>query len=50
MTELDGLIRFWEAKLKHDRYLMSLTDIVMVESTVKYLKKLKGESNGTRKG
>ena len=50
MTELDLLIKFWEAKLKFDRYLMEPSVVVTIESTIKYLKKLKGESDGAEKG
>ena len=49
MTELDLLIKFWEAKLKFDRYLMEPSVVVTIESTIKYLKKLKGESDGAEK-
>ncbi len=42
MTELEGCIRFWEDKLK-DKGLFDVTTIGLMESTVKFLKKLQGD-------
>lgn len=40
MTELFTCITFWESKLFHDKYMMSPASQYLVETTVKFLKKL----------
>ena len=37
MTELEGCIQFWKAKLAHDSYLMEPSVIVGIQNTIKYL-------------
>lgn len=37
---LENCIRVWESSLFHDKFLMSLSTQVIVESTVGYLKEL----------
>lgn len=47
MTELEGLIRFWEATLKHAWFLLEPSVKLGIEHTVKHLKELqtlKGET------
>jgi len=46
MTELEGLIRFWEATLKHAWFLLEPSVKTAIENNIKYLKELqalKGE-------
>lgn len=38
---LDGCIHFWESIFFHDQFLMSPSVKVLVENTIKCLKKLK---------
>lgn len=40
MTELEGLIRFWESTLRLNRFVMGPSVIAHVESTIMYLKQL----------
>jgi hypothetical protein len=40
VTEIEGLIRFWEAKLKYNRAYFSPSEAAMIERTVKLLKEL----------
>ena len=40
MTSLEGCISFWESKLFHDKYLLEPSTIVLIENTIKFLKKL----------
>ena len=40
MSELEGVLRFWEAKLV-DRFLLSPSTITLIELTIKFLKELK---------
>ena len=40
MTELEGCIRFWKAKLAQDSYLMEPSATVSIQNTVKYLEEL----------
>lgn len=40
MTELEGLIRFWEATLKHAWFLLEPSVKVHIENTIKHLKQL----------
>lgn len=47
--ELELLIRFWEAKLKFDQFLVEPSTVVSVEATIRYLKKFQGGSNGSKK-
>jgi len=41
MTQLEGLIRFWEAMLKQSRFVMNPSTQAMIEATIKYLKGVK---------
>ncbi|MBA7543138.1 hypothetical protein ES705_35465 [subsurface metagenome] len=41
MSEIDNLIRFWEAALSQGRLLMNPSTIVLVEQTIKALEELK---------
>jgi len=36
---VESLIRFWESKLQYDKFLMEPSTTVMVEATVRELKK-----------
>ncbi len=38
--QLELTIRFWEAKLQYDRYLMDTATDALIQDTVKYLKRL----------
>lgn len=40
MIQLEGCIRFWESKLFHNRYLLEPATIVLIESTIHFLKEL----------
>ena len=40
MTELEGLIRFWEATLKHAWFLLDSSIKIHIENTVRDLKEL----------
>lgn len=41
MEQLDGCIRFWEAKLKTDTYLIAPATEVLIKETVMFLQELK---------
>lgn len=41
MTELEGLIRFWEDKLKSMRAYLSPTEEALIKSSIIQLKRLK---------
>ncbi|MBA7480714.1 hypothetical protein ES705_16547 [subsurface metagenome] len=41
MTELEGLIRYWEDKLKSMRAYLSPAEIALIESTIRKLQELK---------
>jgi len=41
MTQLEGCIKHWEAVLKESSHLLSPATRAIIESTIKYLKKLK---------
>lgn len=40
MTELEGNIKFWESILKNRRFMMAISTIAIVKSTIKHLKQL----------
>ncbi|GAJ02121.1 hypothetical protein ES708_34288 [subsurface metagenome] len=40
MTELEGLIHYWESVLKEFSYLLGPATLVLIQSTIKYLKQL----------
>jgi len=40
MTQLEGCIRFWRAKLAKEAYLIDTSTVTLVESTIKYLEEL----------
>lgn len=46
MTELEGAIKFWESMLKTSRFVMAISTIAVLESTIKYLKKLQKIEEG----
>ncbi|MBA7518586.1 hypothetical protein ES705_10657 [subsurface metagenome] len=41
MTELEGLIRYWEAKLQEMRAYLSVAEAALIENTVRKLQELK---------
>ena len=41
MTELEGLIRYWEGQLKSNRHLLDIGTINFFEMTIKNLKRLR---------
>jgi len=45
MTSLEGCISFWESKLFYDKYLLEPSTIVLIENTIKFLKRLQGSEN-----
>jgi len=48
VTELEGLIRFWETKLKDAWFLTEPSVQVHIENTIKYLKELQAKERGTK--
>ena len=53
MTQLEGCIRFWRAKLAREAYLIDISTVTLVESTIKYLEELqhlKEKSKGKEHG
>ena len=40
MTHLEGTIRYWQATLDNQRYMLEPSVIHHIESTIKYLKQL----------
>jgi len=46
MTELEGLIRFWEATLKGAWWVLEPSVKVAMENTIKYLKELQSQKGG----
>ncbi len=40
MTDLEGIIRYWQAILDNQRYMLEPSVIHHIESTVKHLKQL----------
>lgn len=44
---LENTIRAWENSLFHDRFLMNPSTIVIVESTIHYLKELQPRVKGS---
>ncbi|GAI62811.1 unnamed protein product, partial [marine sediment metagenome] len=40
MTELEGLIRYWESVQKQFSYLLEPSALVHIQNTIKYLKQL----------
>ncbi|GAJ16529.1 unnamed protein product, partial [marine sediment metagenome] len=40
MTELEGLIRFWEATLKHAWFLLEPSVKLNIENNIKHLREL----------
>ena len=46
MTELEGLIRFWEATIKGAWFLLEPSVKVHIENTIKYLKELEKLKGG----
>jgi len=40
MTELEGLIRYWESVQKEFSYLLEPSALVLIQNTIKYLKQL----------
>ena len=49
MTELEGCIRYWENKLEKMKAYLSPSEEALIESTIKFLKKLKEKTNGSHK-
>ena len=47
MTELEGLIRFWETKLKDAWFLTEPSVQVHIENTIKHLKELQSQKGGS---
>ena len=45
MTELQGLIRYWEAVQKQFLYLLEPSALVHIQNTIKYLKQLESEQD-----
>ncbi len=41
LLHIDYCIKAWESKLRNDRFLMEISMGVVVESTIKHLKRLK---------
>ncbi|MBA7584443.1 hypothetical protein ES708_26397 [subsurface metagenome] len=48
MTELEGLIRYWEAVQKQSLYLLEPSALVHIQNTVKYLKQLLEEEQDAK--
>jgi len=48
MTELEGLIRFWEATLERAWFLLDPSVKLHIENTIKYLKELQAKERGTK--
>jgi hypothetical protein len=48
MTELEGLIRYWEAVQKQFLYLLEPSALVHIQNTVKYLKQLLEEEQDAK--
>ena len=48
MTDLEGLIRFWEAILLNSRWIMEPSIQVHIETTIKLLKKLQEIQGGQK--
>lgn len=46
MTELEGLIRFWEATVKGAWFLLDPSVKLHMENTIKYLKELQSKQGG----
>lgn len=47
--KLENVIRAHEATLEHNRHLISLSNVVIIECTVFYLKELKAIKDGRAK-
>ncbi|MBA7476573.1 hypothetical protein ES707_11961 [subsurface metagenome] len=50
MTDLEGEIRYWEAKLKHEKAYLVPAETALIEGTIRHLKELKKIKGGVSCG